>query len=114
MDNKDLLDHVLSDVEKDLLITFMAKPVLVEAVKKVVLASVYFNGTLRKDEPADPARNAALSLAFNSLAAVSNENLGADIRALTEGVRLVETGFSKLDKFKSEAPKPVKTSKSGR
>lgn len=96
----------LSQAEKDLLRSFADNTQLLEAVKKVVLADVYYKGTLRATIPADPTRNAALAFAFSDKTP-TNEQLGQDIRAFGEAVRLVEGGFSRVDKFKTPPP-PVK------
>lgn len=96
--SKEFMDKILNDIERDALASFMAQPTMVEAVKKVLLAGVYFNGTLRQGEPADPLTNFALSTAFRTGA--SNEDIGADIRAAAEGIRAVESGFSSLEEYK--------------
>ncbi len=96
-------DLFLSDVEKDLLGTVADNPLLLNALKKVILADVYFKGTLREKMAPDPTRNAAIAFAF-AAEPKTDEQLGQDIRAFAEGVRLVEGGFSRLDKFKTEKP----------
>jgi len=81
------------------------------------LSGVYFNGTLRKGESADPSRNFALSLVVQALTnneGISNEALGADIRGAAEGIRLVEIGFAQLDKFKKPAAAKGKDKNVGR
>lgn len=104
---KDFTDQVLSDVEKSALTAFADNAIAMGAVKKILLAAGYHNGTLRAgaENAADPTRNAALALAFEK--GFTNEQLGQDIRALAEAVRLVESGFKTLDKYKSP-PKPGK------
>lgn len=95
----------LSDIEKDKIITFNQDEVLVEAVRKVLLASIYNNGTLRKDLKADPAKNAALGLAFLAIGGsgvVTNADLGEDLRGLAQGVSLLEKGLAQLAKIKSK------------
>lgn len=100
---KDVTDQVLSDVEKAALTSFADNAVAFRAAKKVLLAAGYFNGTLRADQEPDPTRNAALTLAFEK--GFSNEQIGQDVRALSEAIRLVDLGFKQLEKFKSP-PKP--------
>ena len=94
-------DSFLSDNEKAALQQFMASEVMYEAVKKVILTGVYYNGTLRPDQPADPARNFTLALSMAQDLS-GNERLGEVLRAQTEGVRLVEVGFSALANYKPE------------
>lgn len=99
---------MLSDLEREKIIVFNKDPDMKEAVRKVLLAAVYSNGTLKKDEKADPLKNGALGLAFlalNGRAVVSNEQLGEDLRAYAQGVNLLETGFKQLEKVtKDEEP----------
>lgn len=99
--NEDFLNSFLSEAEKDALTQVANSELAMMALEKVILADVYFKGTLRKKVAPDATRNAAFALAF-SQTALSNEILGADIRAQAEGVRLVEVGFGRLKKFKSE------------
>ncbi len=94
----------LSDLEKEKIANFNQDEVLVEAVRKVLLASIYSNGTLRKDVKANPLTNAALSLV--SMASqgqnISNDQIANDLRALFEGTQLLETGLRELSKIKKE------------
>lgn len=99
----------LTDIQKAKLENFVKDPVMFEAVKSVLLAGIYQNGTLRKGVKADPLKNFALSLAFNPQ--FSNEQLGADLRACAEGINLVENGFNELIKIaeaKGGKPSPLK------
>ena len=98
------MEH-LTDTEKSKIMAFNADPILVEAIRKVMLASIYSNGTLKKGYDSDPLKNGALTLAFVALqgrGTVSNEDLGADLRGLAQGVMLLETGFNELSKIKDE------------
>lgn len=106
---KDYTDKILNDIEKDALTTFVDNPTMVEAVRKVLLAGIYFNGTLRKGEPADPTINFALGFVSNGDGKRSNEEIGADIRAAWEGIRLLEVALSNIAKYKKEAIKTTTT-----
>jgi hypothetical protein len=97
----------LNDIERDALSTIADKPTAINALKKVLLADVYFKGTLRTGIAPDPTRNAALSLAITNSTA-TNEVLGQDVRAIAEGVRLIEGAIGRLEKFKSVKPAPAK------
>lgn len=95
----------LSQLEKDKIMNFNQDEALVEAVRKVLLASIYQNGTLREDFKTEPTKNAALGLAFLAISGrgtVSNEDLGADLRGLAQGVSLLENGLKELSKIKRE------------
>jgi hypothetical protein len=106
------MDNYLSQLEKDKINLFLADPVMTETVKKVLLEGVYRNGVLSPDAPADPKRNFLLAIAnkvVNPMTGqeepVSNEQLGAELRAAFEGVRMVETAFKRLEDYKHE-PEP--------
>jgi hypothetical protein len=91
----------LSDIEKEKIIQFNKDEVLVEAVRKVLLATIYSNGTLRQGIKSEPIKNAAFSL-VNQAKEVSNEELGADLRALWAGVRALELGLQQLATYKDK------------
>lgn len=92
----------LDELERDKIRTFVSDRTMFEAVKKVFLASVYQNGTLIAGKPAEHLKNFALALAFDR--GVSNEQLGADLRACAEGVRMIEGAIRELEKL-SEQPR---------
>lgn len=95
----------LSDAEVDKINTFVHDKSMVEAVKKVLLASMYQNGTLRKDVKPNSLTNGALALvamASSGRGVVSNEELGQDLRGLFHGIQLLESGFNELNKLKVE------------
>ena len=86
---------------------------MAEAVRKVLLAPVYTNGVLVPGTPADPLKNFALTLSMEMEnekmgGVVPNEVLGADLRAATKAVRMIEMGFKKL---KDYVPAPAATGK---
>lgn len=94
----------LSKVEQDKIAIFNQDKVLFEAIKKVILKGVYSQGKLEKDKPADPMFNAALGLVAQTQvdSKITNEALGADLRAFFEGAKMVELGFTELAKIKSK------------
>lgn len=113
----DFIDSFLNDVEKDTLQQIADNPTAVNALKKLILADVYFKGTLEAGKAPDPTRNAALSIALacgSGQAVRTNEELGQDLRAFAEGVRIVEGGFGRLEKLKSAKTAPAPEKKSGR
>ncbi len=93
-------NEFLSEQEKDKLKLVASDKVMLEAVKKVILSAVYFDGTLDKKGIPDPLKNFALALA--SRPGVKNEDLGAELRASLCGVQLLETGFRELEKYAIE------------
>ena len=104
-----LLNEILSDIEKDAIAQFMGNDTMREAVKKVLLCGVYYNGILKKDVPADPLRNYAIGLAFND-PSLSNEAIGADLRASIAGINTLEVAF---DTMKSLVPVPASSKSKG-
>lgn len=97
-------DTFLNDQEKAALNSIADSELMVNALKKVVLADVYFRGVFRPGIAPEPARNSALLVAIGCVQGQgvrTNEELGAETRAFAEAVVLVESGFSRLDKFKS-------------
>lgn len=100
------LEQLFTDREKDELGRFVNNEVMFKAVKKVVLSSIYFDGTLRKGGIPDPTTNFALALASMGIE-TSNEELGANLKTSLAGVQLLEKGFAKLERFsrKKQPPK---------
>jgi hypothetical protein len=98
MDKNNLISKVLSEAERTKLERLSEDTTTLSAIKKVLLFGIYYNGTLIKGEEPDATINFALGLSFNKTA--TNEQIGADLRACTEGIRLVESGFKQLESFK--------------
>ena len=95
----------LTDLEVSKITQFMGDAHMVEAVRKVMLAAIYSNGTLRQEANANPMTNAALMMAMRTIrgeGVMSDAELGQDLRGLAQGVMLLEAGFKRL-----EAIKPV-------
>lgn len=99
--NKDFVASLLNDIEKDAVATFVTNHTMLNAVRKVLLAGLYHNGTLSGGTEADPSRNFALSMAFNNPDA-TNEALGADLRANAKAIILLQVALAQLEKFKPE------------
>jgi hypothetical protein len=107
----ELLNSVLSDLEKESIATFLANKTMSEAVRKVLLAEVYYNGVLAPDAPAAPTRNFALTQVISSLSGglpITNEELGQSLRAKGEGVYAVEAGWQRLEKLVPAVPAKAK------
>lgn len=101
MNTKDSLDLFLSDVEKELIGSFVENQELREAVRKVLLFGVYNNGTLKKGKKPDPTLNFALGLVSNAEELhLDNEKLGAQLRACWEAIKFIELAWSNLEKYK--------------
>lgn len=96
-----LLDDILTDAEKLAIKQFYDNELMRESVKKVLLAGIYYNGTLRRGEPANPLVNFAIGLAF-AQPQLTNEEIGADLRASIAGINALELAFSNLAVYKTE------------
>ena len=70
-----------------------------EAVKKVILQSIYSHGVMKKGEKHNPLQNRAMALVGGDS---DNEKLGSQIRAWWEGVNALEIGYSELKKIKND------------
>lgn len=97
----------LSKEEAELITQFNNNPRMVEAVKKVILVGMYTNGVVKENVKSKPMVNWALHPAFNPT--LDNQQLGEKIRAVAEGINIVEAAFNKIDNFvqakKPDAPK---------
>ena len=97
--------YELNDLEKSKIIQFNSDADMVEAVRKVILASMYSKGTLRAGVAANPMTNAAFAMVMKTIrgeGVMSDAEIGQDLRGLAQGVMLLEAGFKRL-----EAVKPV-------
>lgn len=97
--DKNFIDSILDDAEKDKLQAFADDQVMQRAVKKLLLIGIYYNGTLKEGEQPNPTRNFAITLAMT--AEKSNEQLGADLRGTNEGIIRLEQGFAAVDLYKT-------------
>ncbi len=101
------LEQLFSDREKEQISSFINNEDMFKAVKKVVLSSIYFDGTIRKEGIPSPLTNFALNLvaqATNDMK-VSNAKLGRIMKESLAAVQLLEQGFAKLWRFDKKKPK---------
>lgn len=97
---KGYLDQFLDKVEQEKIAKFVEDEKMFEAVKKVLLFSVYYSGTLKKGKKHKPMHNFAVVAASNK--GIKDEQLGSLVRAAYEGMNAVELGFSDLLRYKVE------------
>lgn len=99
-------EKYLTDIEKEKIITFNSDVVLKNAIRKVMLDPLYNQGVLGAQEEHDPARNFALTPAFNMLLQKREmwdvEKLGYITMANAMAVQMVEQGFGDLEKITNE------------
>jgi hypothetical protein len=80
------------------------------AIKKVLLYSVYYSGVLKPGENPDFLRNFFLSILIEPRTGqeykLNNEELGQKLRARVEALAILDDGFKKLAQMAvAEAPK---------
>jgi len=102
-----ILEQLFNDREKEEINRFVNNPTMLEAVKKVILSAVYFDGTIRKEGIPDTAENFALGLAVvatNDMK-VTDAKLGKELKTALAAVQILEKGFAKLQRFNEKKPK---------
>lgn len=107
---KKYLESILTNEEINALGLFNANPTMVSAVKKSLLASLYSQGTLQESADPNPLYNACISLVANK-DTKPNEQVGAELRAMWEGLNFLERGMTSIGEFKSEASPTEKKEK---
>lgn len=100
----------LSEVEKDLVQRFYEDVPTREAVKKILLDALYHSGIIEPDKPVDALHNAAFMLLHQDVKA-PNEQVGARLRAMYEGLLALEAGFEKMSQLKKVEPDKPKVNK---
>ncbi len=104
------MQEYLTEVEAVEIERFCANTVMFEAVKKVLLQHIYSQGVLTKGQAHNPLKNRAFALvqlATNN--PIPDEQLGAHIRGVWEGVNALEGGYTELEKIKSKKTDTVES-----
>lgn len=96
----------LNETEKELLTYLQDDKATLDALKKLMMNSIYEQGVVKSGAMHDPLHNWALSLATRD---VSNEQLGSDLRAAAQGILFVQIAFKDLANFKPEVEKVEKS-----
>ena len=104
----ELTDQIMNDIEKDKLIAFRKDEIMFNAVKKYVLFYLY-QGIAEEGKPFVGNKNYALQLDWDRNGGIqdgggrtvaftnkTNEELGADLRALARGINIIESGFKEI------------------
>ena len=100
---KETIASVLSPIEKAKVVAFCTDVDMYEAVVKVLLAGIYYHGTIQAGKVPNPLQNGALSLA--SLATnnpITDEVLGQHIRGVWAGINALENATKALKEVKVE------------
>lgn len=99
----------LNELEVAKIEQFCTDKEMYDAVRKVMLATIYYAGALHKGLKLEP-RNQAFDFIARATAEgkqVSNKELGAELRGLFFGVDTVEQGFARLKQIKKDIPSPI-------
>ena len=97
------MQDYLNDLEVLEIEKFNQNPVLADAVKKVLFATINERGVVKRGKKAQPMLNGALGLVSRVTGGqlnASNEELGQDLRAYYHACGLLEDGFTQLSKIK--------------
>ena len=74
---------------------------LLNALKKLFLSNIYYNGTLEKGVEPEPRRNFVINMLYTEDMSmdynIDNERLGAKVRASVEAIRILEQSFKELE-----------------
>lgn len=97
--SKDILDSILNESEKLALRSFWNNRDMREALRKVLFMGLRENGVMHKGEEFRPKLNIALALVAQRQDDISNEQLGADLRAFFQGMSALENAFNKIEEI---------------
>lgn len=96
------MQDYLTDLEVVKIETFCKDKEMFEAVKKVLLQHIYSQGVLTKGQEHNPLKNRAFKLVqLATENPIPDEQLGAHLRGIWEGVNALEAGYNELGKIKS-------------
>lgn len=105
----------LNQTEKEQIQQFLENKVLYEAVRKVILSGVYEDGKLEEGKGADVLKNFVLArfttpngMTPPSVSIDDDKIIGQKLRAIIDGISMVETGFQKLESLKKVEPEETK------
>lgn len=97
----------LTEEEQAAVVAFVSNTRAFEAVKKVLLYSVYSSGVLKPGDPSKPMHNWALYIT-NENPDRSDEVLGAHLRAKALAVNDIESAWEKLSEVRTPEQKKEK------
>ena len=89
---------MLNEKEIEKIEKFCNDEVMFEAVKKVLLAGIYENGTIKEGMPALPLKNFALADAMDPTN--DPEMVGRALQVSASGISLVENCWARLQDYK--------------
>lgn len=97
------MQNILTDIEIAKIEAFNGDKVLVEAVRKVLLAGIYSHGVVAKGGEINPLVNGAFSLAsLSPTNPIPDEIIGQQLKAQWAGLNAMENAFNSLSNIKSK------------
>ena len=96
-----VLDEKLSEAEKNQLTAFCENPLMMDAVKRVLLFPIYESGVIKKGEPVLPRLNYFLNLYMNK-PTWDNEELGKEVKIRAEALLLIENAWMEIEGYQKE------------
>ena len=98
---------MLSELETVKVEAFCADKEMYNAVKKVILASIYTHGVNIAGEAPNPTLNGAYSMvSLSTNNPIPDEIIGQQLRAQWAGINALQNGFNELDKVKTKIESP--------
>lgn len=92
----------LTDLQKVKIEAFCADKEMVEAVRKVLLATLYEHGTVQESHTPDPQINGAFKLVGLAMEnPIPDAELGAHLRGTWAGINLLKQGLDRLETIKT-------------
>lgn len=102
------MQEYLTEEEVVLIEAFCTNTKMFEAVKKVLLQHIYSQGVIVKGQTHNSLKNRAFSLVqLATQNPIPDEQLGAHLRGIWEGVNALEGGYAELEKIKSKKTEPI-------
>ncbi len=96
------MKEYLTELEIEKIEAFCKDEVLFEAVRKVILQSIYTHGTVKLGYKPNPLYNGAFSLASLSMTnPIPDEIVGQHLKAMWAGVNAMENAFKDLESLKN-------------
>jgi hypothetical protein len=92
----------LTENEVQAIEAFCKNETMFEAVKKVILQTIYSHGVNVKGKKQNPLINGALNLvALSTNNPIPDEQLGQNLRGIWAGLELLERGYKNLTEIKT-------------
>lgn len=101
------MQNNLTEIEIAKIEAFNADEVMVEAVRKILLAGIYNHGVLVEGQKHNPLVNGAFSLvSLSPTNPIPDEIIGQQLKAQWAGINALEQAFTSLSSIKSKIESP--------